>query len=161
MMMKNTLRHVLAVSLILLFAIAAWLNVSAMMLIKTATGTSMFLIERATTKTEQALGLMYRSHLPKGHGMLFLFDEPLSVSFWMKHTKIPLAMIFFDADGRVVQVVAEALPCADTIVNCPLYPSHQPVLAVLEINSGDLRDLSIQQGDQAYWLPSLQQWWSQ
>lgn len=159
--MKTSLRSVLALSLFFLLAVAIWANMSAAIVIKTPDRTSVFFIERATTKTEQTLGLMHRPHLAKGHGMLFLFDDPLPVSFWMKHTKMPLAMIFFDADGRVFQVVEEALPCPDTIVNCPLYPSHQPVLAVLEINSSDLRDLLIQKGDQAYWLPSLQQWLSQ
>ncbi len=161
MMMKNSLRGIFAVGLVLLLVVAIVANMSAVLVIKTADRNSVFFIERATTKTEQTLGLMHRPHLAKGHGMLFLFDDPLPVSFWMKHTKMPLAMIFFDADGRVVQVVAEALPCPDSIVNCPLYPSHQPVLAVLETNSSDLKDLLIQKGDQAYWFPSLQQWLSQ
>ncbi|HEY9833393.1 MAG TPA: DUF192 domain-containing protein, partial [Stenomitos sp.] len=52
------------------------------------------LLEVARTRQQQQMGLMYRTSLADNRGMLFPFDPPQPVSFWMKNTKIPLDMIF-------------------------------------------------------------------
>src|SRR4051812_27579653 len=56
--------------------------------------------EIADTPQKRATGLMYRDHLKKDHGMLFLFSEPQAWTFWMKNTKIPLDLIWLDGKKR-------------------------------------------------------------
>jgi uncharacterized membrane protein (UPF0127 family) len=70
-------------------------------------------VELARTAAEQSRGLMYRDHLEPGHGMLFLFDQPHHLTFWMHNTYIPLDLIFIGADHRVVGVVENAEPLTD------------------------------------------------
>ena len=78
--------------------------------IASAGGTVDVALEVADTPEKQQRGLMYRSALPDGHGMLFVFDDDVDHTFWMKNTLIPLDMLFIASDGRVVGVHANATP---------------------------------------------------
>jgi uncharacterized membrane protein (UPF0127 family) len=91
-------------------------------------------LELALTAEEISNGLMFRPSLPGDRGMLFLFDAPRLPSFWMKNMLIPLDLIFLDEGGTVVDVVADAPPCADD--PCPTYPPSEPAMAVLEMVAG-------------------------
>ena len=66
-------------------------------------------------------------------GMVFTWEEPLTVSFWMKNTLIPLDIGYFDAERRLFGVL-EMTPC--TADPCLTYPSGQPVLYALEALPG-------------------------
>ena len=104
-----------------------------------------FTVEVATTPSEQAHGLMQRTSMAAGHGMLFMFPDSQPRTFWMKNTLIPLDMLFFDADGRLVAIQANAQPCkADP---CQLYPSDAPARYVLEVNAGTAAKLGARTGD--------------
>jgi hypothetical protein len=92
-----------------------------------------FSVELAQSKEEKARGLMFREELPLNQGMLFLFDNEASRSFWMKNTLIPLDMIFIDANMTVVEIKANVPPCKQD--PCQSYPS-KPAKFVLEINGG-------------------------
>ena len=74
-------------------------------------------------------GLMYRPWLAPGTGMLFLFDPPRPVSFWMKNTLIPLDIRYYDAAGRLVAYHL-ATPCLSE--PCAHYPGRGRVAYVLE-----------------------------
>ncbi len=87
----------------------------------------------ARTPEEQAQGLMGVESLPSATGMLFVFDEPKLLSFWMKNTLIPLDILFFDADGNFVSSQTME-PC--TKDPCPSYPSEKPALSALEVPKG-------------------------
>ncbi|MDO5620579.1 MAG: DUF192 domain-containing protein [Paracoccus sp. (in: a-proteobacteria)] len=76
----------------------------------TPAGPLTFTVEIADTPAERALGLMHRKALEPRHGMLFVYDRPQEVSFWMKDTLIPLDLIFMDASGRVRHVHPSAKP---------------------------------------------------
>lgn len=67
-------------------------------------------LEVAADGPTRERGLMYRQALPDGHGMLFVFDDEVDRSFWMKNTLVPLDMIFIGSDRRIVGIVAEATP---------------------------------------------------
>ena len=69
-------------------------------------GDEQLTVELADTKFLRSQGLMGRDKLEKGHGMLFVFDRPNFLSFWMLNTKIPLSIGFFDAKQKLIQIEA-------------------------------------------------------
>ena len=87
-------------------------------------------------------GLKNRHHLDRDDSMLFLFDPPRQVQFWMKDTYIPLDMLFIGPDGRIVAIAERTQPHSLE----PVGPVT-PVRGVLEINGGLSRKLNIQTGD--------------
>lgn len=109
--------------------------------IKTATGQVRLSVEIADDMAERAVGLMNRASMPKSSGMLFVYDHPQPVAFWMKNTLIPLDMIFIGPDGAVLRVHSNAVPH-------DLTPIHggDGVLAVLEVNGGLSKALGITEG---------------
>lgn len=104
-----------------------------------------FTVEISDTQEKQALGLMFRDELPEGHGMLFIFPGMAMRSFWMKNTRIPLDIFYFDADLRLVSVSENTPPCRTP--RCPGYPSTGPAKYVLELNAGKAAELGVDPGD--------------
>ncbi len=104
-----------------------------------------FSVEIAADDVTRARGLMYREHMAADHGMLFVFEQEAPQAFWMKSTKIPLDMLFFDHTGKLVALHQRVPPCiADP---CPVYPSNAPALYVLELNGGAAERLKVKLGD--------------
>ena len=60
--------------------------------------------EVAATPERRSLGLMNRFSLQPDHGMLFVFDQPQRLAFWMKNTYIPLSIAFVDAGGAIINI---------------------------------------------------------
>jgi len=60
--------------------------------------------EVAATVAARTVGLMRRFSLRPDHGMLFVFDAPQPLAFWMKDTYIPLSIAFIAADGRILNI---------------------------------------------------------
>jgi uncharacterized membrane protein (UPF0127 family) len=100
-----------------------------------------FRVEVADDAAERSRGLMYREQLPRFGGMLFVYDAPEPVAFWMKNTLIPLDMLFFDASGRLAAVHENAVPGDLTPI-----PGGDAIQYVLEINGGAARRLGIVPG---------------
>lgn len=96
-----------------------------------------FLVEVADTPELRAEGLMHRTEVPTGTGMLFVFEEPQPVSFWMKNTLVPLDIAWITSDG-VVAGVTRIKPCPPEAAKCPQYRSPAPVLWTLEAPAGEL-----------------------
>ncbi len=114
--------------------------------ITTASGkTHRFTVEIARSPEEQARGLMHRQSLPPDHGMIFPYDPPQPVGFWMKDTLIPLDMIFIAPGGRILRI-EQAVPLSLEPV-----ASGEAVEAVLELNGGRSTELGIAAGDQVSW----------
>lgn len=88
-------------------------------------------IEFAQSEYEIQTGLMYRETMKKNQGMLFLFPDNDVRSFYMKNTKIPLDIIYIDADLKIVSFQKNAKPLDETGLN-----SRVPAKYVLEINAG-------------------------
>ncbi|MGA1109827.1 MAG: DUF192 domain-containing protein [Pseudomonadales bacterium] len=62
------------------------------------------LLQLALNTAEQQKGLMSRDSLAEDHGMLFLFERPEQRSFWMRNTRIPLDIGYFDSSGQLIEV---------------------------------------------------------
>ena len=88
-------------------------------------------VELAREPGEQERGLMFRRSLGEDDGMLFIYDSPRIMSFWMKNTRIPLSIAFIDEKGRIVQI--EKMSPYDTTSR---YSSGSPVRYALEMNQG-------------------------
>lgn len=92
--------------------------------------------EVASSPEKRSVGLMFREELPVDEGMLFVYDSPHNVSFWMKNTFIPLDIIFLNETGTVINVEE-----ADVEIDVPAeklerYLSDGPAQYVVEINQG-------------------------
>jgi uncharacterized membrane protein (UPF0127 family) len=108
-------------------------------------GGERFSVELAETREKQALGLMFRDEMAEDHGMLFLFPAESMRSFWMKNTRIPLDILYFDEDLKLVSMSENTPPCRTR--NCPAYPSTGPAKYVLELNAGKAAELGLKAGD--------------
>ncbi len=108
-------------------------------------GGERFTVEIARTEAELARGLMFRDQLAQGHGMLFVWDHEAPRAFWMKNTRIPLDILYFDGQRKLVSVAANTPPCA-LGDGCPNYPSEGPAQYVLELNAGEARRLKLERG---------------
>ena len=94
-------------------------------------------VKEATSTEEKAKGLQGIKELPEGEGMLFYFDPPEDVQFWMKDVDIPLDIIFIDDDEEVIKV-QEGIPNDETLIKA------ENVAYVLEVNANS----GIQVGDE-------------
>lgn len=104
-------------------------------------GAARFSVEIADDAAERARGLMFREELGKGQGMLFVYDSPHRVSFWMKNTPLPLDLVFVGPGGVVEKVHAMAVPFDETLI-----PGGDDITHVLEINGGLAAKLGIVPG---------------
>ncbi len=101
-------------------------------------------LEVAKTPREKAIGLMYREFLPANRGMVFNFDPPQFVGFWMKNVSIPLDMVFL-RNNRVVAIAANVPPCKSN--PCPTYGPQTKIDRVIELPGGRAIELGLQPGD--------------
>ncbi|AUC77413.1 MULTISPECIES: DUF192 domain-containing protein [unclassified Olleya] len=113
-------------------------------LFKGATDTiaKVFNIEVAKTDYEIQTGLMYRDSMKDNQGMLFVFPDVKQRSFYMKNTRIPLDLIFFDHNKRIVSFQENAKPMDESGL-----PSNTPAQFVLELNAGMAQKLLLDVGD--------------
>ena len=109
-------------------------------------GGKTFSVEIADTREKQTLGLMFRDSMPADAGMIFLFPNEAPRSFWMKNCRIPLDIMYFDKDMKMVSISANTPPCRTK--RCPSYPSTGPAMYVLELNAGVAAELGVGPGDQ-------------
>ena len=109
--------------------------------LKIGNGQAAFNIEVVDSSESRAKGLMFRESMARFSGMLFIYDAPQRVSFWMRNTLIPLDMIFMDQTGLVTRVHDNAVPLDETSI----FGGDQ-VFAVFEINGGMAQRLGIKAG---------------
>ncbi|HWR97877.1 MAG TPA: DUF192 domain-containing protein [Candidatus Methanoperedens sp.] len=101
--------------------------------------------EIAVSAEERSRGLMFRTSLAPGNGMLFVFPREGRHGFWMKNTLIELDIVFIGADRRVVDVARRAPPCRAE--PCPQYFPAAPAAYALEIAGGRAAALGVAAGD--------------
>ncbi len=103
-------------------------------------------VEVADDNAERARGLMHRDRMDADAGMLFLFERQEPQAFWMKNTRIPLDILYFDQDWTLVGWSLDTPPCS-LGDRCPSYPSQAPARYVLELNAGTAARIGAQFGD--------------
>ena len=108
-------------------------------------GGTRYAVEIADDEAERERGLMFRDELPAGRGMLFLHDREEPLAYWMKNTKIPLDILYFDTTRKLVSQQRDVPPCSLGDA-CPPYPSEAPARYVLELNAGEADRLKLQNG---------------
>lgn len=104
---------------------------------KITIGNKSYQVSLAETEEEQMKGLQGVHTLPEDEGVLFVFEEPGDVGFWMKDTLIPLDIIYINDDDEVI-AVEQGVPGDETILE------HSDVKYVLEVN----KDSGIKIGDE-------------
>jgi uncharacterized membrane protein (UPF0127 family) len=104
-----------------------------------------FSTEFATDDATRELGLMNRMSLAADHSMLFIFVDDQPRAFWMKNTLVPLDILYFDKDRKLVSMQLNAQPCkADP---CAIYPSDGSARYVLEVQAGTAGRLGLKLGE--------------
>jgi uncharacterized membrane protein (UPF0127 family) len=104
-------------------------------------GSRTFTLEIAADETARNYGLMRRDSMPRDHGMIFVFEDELPRSFWMKDTRIPLDILFIAADGRVVSI-KQMQPYDQRNT-----PSDGPAQFAIELNEGAAPAAGVKVGD--------------
>lgn len=113
-------------------------------------------LEVASTPAQITRGLMYRTHMNEDQGMVFIFNPPQQVKFWMAHCYIPLDMLMI-YNGKITRIFENVPPERDKPENeCPTYPSTseppQPVTEVIEVNGGYAKRHNVKEGDAVTFL---------
>lgn len=111
-------------------------------------------VELAKDDAERARGLMFRDSMDEGHGMLFIHDVQAPQAYWMKNTKIPLDILYFDNDRKLVSQQRDVPPCS-LGDGCPPYPSTAPARYVLELNAGQAEKLKLEDGAVLTFSPGI------
>jgi uncharacterized protein len=98
--------------------------------IKLSAGIYQVDVQVAQTAQQREIGLMFRKEMPQQEGMLFVFEQPSGLCFWMKNTVLPLTAAFIADDGTIVNLADMKPQTTDS--HCAV----RPVRYVLEMNQG-------------------------
>lgn len=103
--------------------------------------------EIASTEAHRQQGLMYRNFLPTDEGMLFIFETTATHCFWMRNTKIPLAIAFIGNDGVITNI--EEMKAMTETNHCP----SKPIRFALEMNQAWFTKNGISAGNTVSGIP--------
>ena len=104
-------------------------------------------VELATTPQTRALGLMNRFSLRTDHGMLFVFESPQPLAFYMKNTYVTLSIAFVDSRGKILNI-EDMRPLDESS-----HWSKGPALYAIEMRQGWFASRGIGAGDKVEGLP--------
>jgi len=101
----------------------------------------------AYSKKMQAKGLMGVKSLKENRGMIFVYDKPEFLSFWMKNTLIPLSIAYVDEKGTIVSIYNMETPAKNVKdADLPVYTSPSKVKYAIEMNKGWFTSRGIKTG---------------
>ena len=107
-------------------------------------GDAAFKVALARTPEQRNRGLMFVTDLPDQSGMLFVYPNPQSVSFWMKNTPLGLDMLFIDEGGIVQRIKHSATPFSTELID-----GGSDIQYVLEVAAGSAAKYGIAKGDRS------------
>ena len=102
-----------------------------------------FNVEIADNNETRSKGFMWRENIPDGTGMLFVWKKEAYRNFWMKNTPTSLDILFFDGDGKFLNVVEKTKPFSIDNIQ-----SSEPSQYVLELIAGSSKIYNIYSGSQ-------------
>lgn len=105
-------------------------------------GTRTVQLQFAVTNVEMQRGLMERRDLQPDQGMIFVYNRPQSLSFWMRNTPTPLDIGFFTADGELREIYA-LHPYDETAVGS----RRRDLQFAVEMNQGWFKANDVKPGD--------------
>ena len=117
------------------------MNTSDIIIKKQDGSTVNLLVKIPLTNTQLNQGLMYVKKLDGYDGMLFDFGESKFLNMWMKNTHIPLDMLFFDSNCKLIYMYENTVPHDNTSLGCA------SARYVLEVGGGRTKELGISIGD--------------
>jgi uncharacterized membrane protein (UPF0127 family) len=94
-------------------------------------GPEELITEMALTPVQEETGMMFRTNMAENAGMIFVFDRPQQVSFWMKNCPLPLSAAYINSEGSIVEI--NDLKAEDTNA---VVAASDDVQFVLEVNQG-------------------------
>ena len=115
-------------------------------LVKAVIGRETFILELAITAAERSRGLSNREFLADDGGMLFVFAQESTLSFWMKETLIPLDILFLDQERRIVNIHTMHPQPGVPTGQLTLYRSSAPAQYAVEVNAGIAAELELAPG---------------
>ena len=100
-------------------------------------------MQLAVRPAEMEHGLMGRRDLGRDDGMLFVYEKPQQMNFWMHNTPAALDIGFFDSSGRLEEIY-------------PMHPFDEKTVSshgeqlryALEMNQGWYRENGVRPGAQ-------------
>jgi uncharacterized protein len=101
--------------------------------------------EVAIEPEDMIRGLMFREQIDSDEGMLFIHPHAGLYPIWMKHTLIPLDVLWLSNAGRIVEMAQGAQPCKSD--DCPQYGGRVPSSYTIEVCSGTIKRNLLKLGD--------------
>lgn len=95
----------------------------------------------ADNNQSRSEGLMNVTELPEDSGMLFIFENDQSRSFWMANTPLPLDILFVNSEMNIVRIHRNTQPFSQESIQ-----SDAPARFVVEVNGGYTIEHDIREG---------------
>lgn len=102
-------------------------------------------VKMAESEEEKKRGFMYINELEDFSGILFLYNEPKIVNFWMKNTLLDLILVFIDDNKKIIQIEKGEKLDKEIIT------SSQKVIAVLELPFECSKKIKFSLGEYINW----------
>jgi uncharacterized membrane protein (UPF0127 family) len=67
-------------------------------------GSNLIMVELAQSENERMVGLSNRDLNSSNSYMIFVFEKPQVVSFWMKDTRKDLSVAFINSNNKIMQI---------------------------------------------------------
>ncbi len=141
MMIRRSVVHWLVLPIL-----SVVMPVQAQSVIEARMADQSFQLELAVAPDSRRQGLMGRTELAAGTGMLFDFPAGTRPTIWMRNMQIALDLLFVDEQARLVHVFDQVPPCAD--LPCDVYEADRPLRFVIEVPAGTAQQLGLQPGAQ-------------
>lgn len=107
----------------------------------------------ADTEALRDRGLMDVGSMGRADAMVFRFNEPTDVAFYMYKTILPLTVVFVSAAGRVSDIV-DMEPCPEVDASkCPLFRSRELYQTAVEVPKGKAASLGFSVGSAVDYRP--------